>query len=293
MIRLIPRYVYLSPLVFLFIFFCWTINKVNELVIIYLIVIIHELSHIAVAKYYGLKVKSILITPIGINAKIDFDRNIDHNEFFICLAGPISNLVMIGQGMFINYRIEARSPSVDFFILANFAILILNILPVLPLDGGRIFKKILLSRLGYKKAGLILSFFTRTVTVVFICIGIYQLFNCWYNLSLLFIGIFLYLSWYKEKDEIQYSLFRDLIYKNQSLINNKVCDVKYLIYFEEYMIMDIIKNFVTNKYHIIKVFDKNHFIIGELSESQLFESIIKFGNEITLKTALKYYKQSL
>lgn len=285
----IPRYVYVSPTIFLLIFFSWVIGKAEELLILIAVVSIHELSHILAAKLYGMKVEKALLTPLGMAARINYTSSENSiHEIIVHAAGPLSNILMAGTGYLINSYFLDNSEKMSFFILANLSILCLNILPVLPLDGGRIFKSILLENFGYRRTISIFFILSRIISAGLIGVGIYQLLNCWYNMSLLFIGIFIYTWMYKEKEEMQFTLIREWVLKSRDCINDSTCKIEYIECDWQKKSIEVIGEFRRNKYNIVKLVDAEKKEKGEVSETDLLESLVGVGLSLTLEQSLLY-----
>lgn len=282
----IPRFVYVNPLIFLLIFYSWVIGKTQELFILYGVIIIHEISHIITAKHFKVEVEKILLTPIGIMAKMSNTSPIGYGkEIIIAAAGPISNLIMALGGYIINLYFLDNSKGISFFILANVSLFVLNILPVIPLDGGRIFKYTLLSNLGYRGTIKIFSILTKFIATALIILGIIQLFNSVYNLSLLFIGIFIYICMYREKDEMKFALIKELINKK---CNEETYEVEYIIRFQNQRAINVIQDFFSNKINVIKVLDEQMNVLGEVTEKELTECLVHNSSNITFEEVLKY-----
>lgn len=285
----IPRYVSVSPTIFLLIFFAWVIGRIYELLILISIVTIHELSHILMARIYGLKVEKVILTPLGMAAKINYTSSKSNiHEIMVHAAGPFSNILMVGIAYLISSYFSEISESMSFFILANISILCLNILPVLPLDGGRIFKSILLGSIGYKRTISILFIFSRIISFMLMGVGIYQLFNCWYNMSLLFIGIFVYSWMYKEKEEMQFTLIREWVLKSRDAVNDVKCKVEYIECDWQKKSIEVIGEFRRNKYNVVRLVDAEKNVKGEVTETDLLESLVGGGLGLTLEQSLLY-----
>lgn len=112
--------------------------------IFFLLCFIHELGHIIVALMFKCPCKGITVLPFGINASIsNKDRLKSYQECLIYIAGPMMYFVNI---LLIDYLFKIGFLSYIGYIRANesnLLILIFNILPILPLDGGNIVKTIL------------------------------------------------------------------------------------------------------------------------------------------------------
>lgn len=281
--------IFISPLTLLLIILFWVMGKGLEILILFIVITTHEFSHILAAWYYNIKLEKISITPIGAMVKISstsFKNSIQ--EIVVYLAGPFSNIVMAVLGYILNSYFLWDTQIMSFFILLNISLLILNLLPVLPLDGGRVFRVLLLRTLGYNLTNKVFITFSRILSIFLIILGVFQFGYNWYNLSLLFLGVFIYLNLYKQKDEIHYLLMSELFNKKRNLNVDGVIGVKYIACFDKKSAVDIIKSFYSRSYHIIKVFNQDLKEIGEVSETQLLECVVDCNMDITLGEVVEY-----
>ena len=114
-------------------------------ILLYLSVLVHELSHSLVARGYGLPVRRILLYPLGGVSEIEQEPQTPLREFCVSAAGPALSLVLGVAGFFLMDAftsqsipwILARSLTVANFIVGGF-----NLLPGLPLDGGRMLRAV-------------------------------------------------------------------------------------------------------------------------------------------------------
>ncbi len=112
-------------------------------VLLYLSVLIHELSHSFVAIRFGLPVRRILLYPLGGFSEIEKEAPTPGQEFLVAAAGPAMSLFLAGIGIGINQLVSIHGIPrvlVDRLILANLVIAAFNMLPGLPLDGGRVLR---------------------------------------------------------------------------------------------------------------------------------------------------------
>jgi Zn-dependent protease len=112
-------------------------------VLLYVSVLIHELSHSIVARAFRLPVRRIMLWPLGGFSEIEQEPPTPGQEFLISAAGPAMSLVLAGIAYGL---IELLHPQgiprviLDRLVLANLVVAIFNMLPGLPLDGGRVLR---------------------------------------------------------------------------------------------------------------------------------------------------------
>lgn len=137
-------------------------------VILYLSVLVHEASHALMARRYGFEVSSITLHFLGGMTAIEGEARTPRQEFFIAVVGPLSSL---GVGV---VALAARGFVPDGLLLmavnglagANLLVGILNLVPGLPLDGGRVLKALVWGIGGSAHRGTIVAGWTGRVTAV-------------------------------------------------------------------------------------------------------------------------------
>ena len=154
--------------------------------------VIHELGHSFVASGLGYKLNKITLMPFGavVSGNTDGLKFID--EVKIALAGPMINLA-VSLFFVATWWVYPECYSfTDVIVGANLSMAIVNLLPVYPLDGGRIAFASLGIRLGYDKAfkisrwiGCVFAFVLLGVFIWSVCSGVL-------NISLLFFSLFVF-----------------------------------------------------------------------------------------------------
>ncbi len=112
-------------------------------VLLYLSVLIHELSHSLVARGFGLPVRRILLYPLGGFSEIEQEPPTPGREFLVSAAGPAMSLFLAALGIGVNVLFSPPGIAgvlIDRLILANAVVGVFNLLPGLPLDGGRVLR---------------------------------------------------------------------------------------------------------------------------------------------------------
>ena len=126
----------------LLILICFITGNV-ELIINYILALtLHELAHLFVAVKSGYSLKLIKLDMFGLS--IDLNEMIDDRDNFkINIAGPVCNLLMVVCCMAFYWLIPTSYFYLNTFCFANLILAIFNLLPVYPLDGGKIFRGII------------------------------------------------------------------------------------------------------------------------------------------------------
>ena len=142
--------------IFIFLIVFYFTKQIEIYSIIMIFAIIHEMGHMLMGILLGLKPEKVEIMPFGVavsfkvklddyNEKIKNARKVELKKIAIATAGPLTNLILILIFLYLpNINIE--------FVYANLLIMLFNLIPIFPLDGGRILKSIIQIFKGYKTA---------------------------------------------------------------------------------------------------------------------------------------------
>ena len=149
--------------------------------------VLHEISHIVTLKIMRGSVRSLHTGAVGVG--LDTSGLSYSAELFVALSGPLMSLIL-----FICFLPFAqKSPMLFFCCISNLIIFTLNILPVYPIDGGRVLYCLLCKKIQLSTAALI----TKAVSFLFLLplsvLSVIILCNTGYNMSLLIISIYLLL----------------------------------------------------------------------------------------------------
>ncbi len=114
-------------------------------VLLYLSVLVHELSHSVVARGFGLPVRRILLYPLGGISEIDKEPQTPAREFLVSAAGPALSLALGAVGWALEQVVShgVSGSLVRQLMYANIIVGIFNLLPGLPLDGGRMLRAVI------------------------------------------------------------------------------------------------------------------------------------------------------
>src|ERR1044072_8639636 len=131
-------------------------SRVIFVVLLFLCVVLHEFGHDFAAKAFGINTPDITLLPIGGVARLERMPEEPFQELIIAAAGPAVNVVialgaLIGGGSF-SYPPTLRSGFVSGLLTMNIVLFLFNLLPAFPMDGGRVLRALLATRLSYARA---------------------------------------------------------------------------------------------------------------------------------------------
>jgi stage IV sporulation protein FB len=133
------------------------VSAALALLALFACVLLHEFGHILMARRYGVRTPDVILLPIGGVARLERIPDEPKQELLIALAGPAVTLAIILvlygtlrlMGAPVHpFALTPESPFLAFLLSVNIYLLLFNLLPAFPMDGGRVLRAILASRLG-------------------------------------------------------------------------------------------------------------------------------------------------
>jgi len=176
-------------------------GHVLEIVTMFGIVLIHELGHAAMAGWFGWRVREIRLTPFGGVAATDEDGAVpSREEAAVALAGPAMNGLMIAFGYGMLAAGVWSYAWTMYFVQANLSLMLFNLLPVLPLDGGKLLRVGLGWLLPYYRTMRATTYWSMLASAAMAGYALTRLGEGGLAVNLLYIGSFLmYSNWHEWK----------------------------------------------------------------------------------------------
>lgn len=207
--------------IFIFLILFYFTKQIEIYAMIMIFAIIHELGHLLAGLLMGMKPEKIEIMPFGVsisfkinakeyNKKIKKGNVLEIKKIIVALAGPITNFIII----LITSNLKINLIKSLLIIYTNFLIMIFNLLPIYPLDGGRILKGILHIIFGKRKSekytNIISNITVISITAISSILILYV-----HNIAILLIDMYLWYlvlkenSIYKKREEIYKKLLEN------------------------------------------------------------------------------------
>ena len=131
------------------------------LLAVFACVLAHEFGHILMARRFGVRTPDVILLPIGGLARLERIPEEPRQELLIALAGPAVTLVLalgLGAGVYATGAvpqfggIDLTGSFLNAMMQVNILLLLFNMIPAFPMDGGRVLRAALASRLGMTRA---------------------------------------------------------------------------------------------------------------------------------------------
>lgn len=175
---------------------------------LFVFVVFHELAHSVVARHYKIKVRKIVLYPIGGVSEIEEIPEKPSIEWRMAIAGPLTSFVIGGVLFALNQIITIETPvsviapsvatagslTLDLAVV-NVVLGAFNLIPAFPMDGGRVFRALLAERMKFSDATKYAAFIGRFFGIVMVIAGIF------YNFWLIIVGVFIYIGATEETEQ--------------------------------------------------------------------------------------------
>ena len=245
----------------------------------FIAVLLHELSHVLAALACGFHINSIELLPFGGVARIEglFEHN-PGAEVLIALAGPLSNLVVVMVLTTLEHYFAFAVYEQEAFIRINLYLALFNLLPALPLDGGRVLRAMVARFCGLKVG-------TRASAVVGMLLGLALMgLTVWgamqevYNPTAGLCGLFLLLAAGKEWKTAPFMLLREVTQKKDTMLREETMQVRQIMARDNLPLGHLVRRFVPYRYHLVLVVDEGYNPLGTVSETTVVEALLARGS---------------
>ncbi|MGC4375820.1 M50 family metallopeptidase [Fictibacillus sp. Mic-4] len=257
----------INPLFWLVIGLALMTGHFRQMILLFLIVFFHEMGHFMGAHLFQWRIKKVELLPFGGVAEVDEHGNRPfQEEFIITILGPLQHIWMIGVSFLLWHFGVWTNSEHEWFLHMNMTIVCFNLLPIMPLDGGKLLFIFFARYLPFKRAHslfLIVSFlFLLLFFIVFVSRNPLHL-NSW--IIFIFLVITHFFEW-KQRPYVFMRFLMERIYHASSSSRKE----KKLIYVDRNTIVsDVLALFQKGVYHVIII--KEPLRKKEIEEKQLLD----------------------
>jgi Zn-dependent protease/predicted transcriptional regulator len=256
-----------------------SIAFISIIIVLFVCVVLHEYGHALAARRLGVRTQDIILSPVGGVARLAGMPEKPWSEFVIALAGPMVNLVIVillGTGLYLSgnsifpesadYKLAAPIDILKYIVLMNLSLFLFNLVPAFPMDGGRILRALMATRMGHFKATKVAAFIGRVLAVVFIILGVTS-----QQLVLAMIGLVIFMMAGQEYNQSKVS------YIMKNAVATKIMRTSYSRLHENDTYATAIQKYNEGQEKNFLIYDSLGHIIGVLPEI-LIQDAIKNNN---------------
>ncbi len=244
-------------------------------------VVLHEISHIAVAGRFGVHPARICITPVGLSASIQnkgFSRPV---LLLIHAAGPAANLLLFGAALLAGAVLPQLKKELELVWRTNLLLAMFNLLPVFPFDGGKILQQLLSGSIGLLAAGRVIKILAWIMAALILAAGVVQFSMTGNNLSLIMIGIYIPFVLKDAGMESAFMNIRQILYRRSKLIKKGVYPARDLVVLKSTRVEEILKNMDFDRFHIIYVLDDELHLAKAFTENEIISAFSDESDYLT------------
>lgn len=257
----------------------------NDILLGFIWVILHEVSHVLVARKFHVSLYNMSLHMMGVSVEVkDLDELKDYDRLMIFLAGPIFNMGAIIMLFLVKKYIDI--PFIENSIFINLVLFVFNMLPAYPLDGMNIYEILFSRKILYKKAKTILVNISFSVSILLGILFLGTIYIHKVNFSLLLSAILITYSTFLEKKRTIYILMGNIFRKRSKLINNEYIENKSVSVYYKKDLVKVLSLLDRNKFNSFFVLDEELRLLGVIYEDELIDALKTYGN-ITLEELLK------
>lgn len=258
----------------------------KEYAVAFFSIALHEMGHFATAHYYGYKPSNLTLTPVGFSVSIN-DRGCSRAvSILIYSAGPAVNLLIFGSVNVAALVFPAMEGFRNLVSTTNIFLALFNLIPVFPLDGGRILLEVLAGSMGLLAAGRMLRRLALLFSIVILLLGAWQLYISTFNFSLIIIGLYIIVLLKTGRMESALMNIRQIIYRKSRLLKKGIYPARDLVVVKSTLLSETLKNMDFDRFHLVHVLDDNLRLVQVFTENEIMEAIIGGGESLTFESLI-------
>jgi Zn-dependent protease len=245
--------------------------------LLFLCVLLHEFGHVFAARRYGVQTPDITLLPIGGVARLERIPEKPAEELVVALAGPAVNVaiaallfLVLGGLPPMDAGTQVQNPGVGLLgrlAWVNISLVVFNLIPAFPMDGGRVLRAILAYRLGYARGTRIAAGVGQAVAFA---LGLAGLFG---NPLLIFIALFVYMGAAAEASAAQ---MREA---SRGMIASDAAETRFEGLPSNATVEDAVERLLSTSQHDFPVVDGSGRLRGVVTRDDIIRALRERGPE--------------
>lgn len=253
------------------------VNAVLLVLAMFTCVLLHEFGHVQAAKLYGIKTPDITLLPIGGVARLERMPRKPSHELVVAICGPLVNVAIAGAiALFLGVSAQFN-PNFTFgngsqfwaqLMQWNILMVVFNLIPAFPMDGGRVLRASLAMMMDYGKATRLAATIGQGIAML---VFLWLLFSNSFNPFLMLIAIFIFIAAGQEAAMVtQQEATRDLFVRDAMLTDFRALSPSDLL-------RDAVDHLLAGTQHDFPVLDEAGGMMGMLSRRRLISALAEHG----------------
>lgn len=250
-------------------------GMMGKVIAVFSAVLWHEAAHCLCAVLLGYRVREIELLPFGGVARIEgLSEAAINKEILMSVAGPAASLVLAAIVFCVMiYTLKFRD-LLFFYFKVNILLGAFNLIPALPLDGGRILRALLSKIFTYEKATASLVKLSKIIGLVFLAWSVKEFWQYrTINFTWIIAGIFIYVGAHQEIQAASFRTMRILMQKKAQLSAQGIMPAAHFTVLKSLSAREVIRVLGPDSYNIILVIDEKFHLQGSITETELWEAI--------------------
>ncbi|MBN2117437.1 MAG: site-2 protease family protein [Anaerolineales bacterium] len=255
------------------------------ILVLFLSVVLHEYGHALTARKYGVKTRDITLYPIGGVARLERMPERPIEELWVALMGPAVNVVIAAllfvylfatNGLVPMSELTIASGSfLERLMLVNITLVLFNLLPAFPMDGGRVLRALLAMRMEYVRATQVAANIGQGMAFLFGLVGLFG------NPFLLFIAFFVWIGASQEASMVQMKNSISGIPVTRAMLT----DFKTLA--QRDTLSQVVGLLLAGSQHDFPVLDANGNVIGILERDTFINVLSQRGQSVPVVEVMR------
>lgn len=252
-----------------------------QALLVFGLVFCHEMAHLLTARAYGFKIVGLELFPFGGAATCDdlFEgRKLE--ESIMAIAGPAFNIVLLFGAQALRWQGVWTGELADDFVRLNFWLAAFNLLPVLPLDGGRVVRALFAESFGFVRTTKFLAWAGKWLGVLLALYGILLWGHGKFteeSLTFIVLGGFFWLAGSKEISTAHITFLRQLTRKKAELLKKGLMRSRWVTVHKDTPLVRIVEEFTPDRYAMISLAKEDLGLGKFLTETEVVEGMLREG----------------
>jgi len=252
-----------------------------QALVVFGLVFCHEMAHLLTARAYGFRIKGVELFPFGGAAHCeDLFEGRKLEESIMALAGPALNIVLLFGAQALRWQGLWTGELAEDFVRFNFWLAAFNLIPVLPLDGGRVARAFFVESFGFVKTTKFLAWGGKWLGVLIALYGVILWGQDKFTegaLTYLILGGFFWYAGSKEISSAHITFLKQLTRKKEDLLKKGLMRSRWVTVHKDTPLVRIVEEFTPDRYAMISLANEAMGMGKILTETDVVEGMFREG----------------